>query len=52
MYEQYHLGSSIKFPIHKIKPDKITAGTIENNFKGIIKRFVASDNAFLFMTSV
>ena len=36
----------------KIKPGKITAGTIKNNFKRTIKRFVASDNAFSFTSLV
>ena len=38
--------------MHKIKPGKITAGTIKHNFKGTIERFVASANAFSFMSSV
>ena len=38
--------------MHKIKPDTITSGTVTNNFKGTIERFVASDNAFSFMSSV
>ena len=36
----------------KIKPGKITVGTIKNNFKGTIKRFVASDNTFSFTSLV
>ena len=39
-------------PIHKIKPGALTAGTVKNNLKGTIERFVASENAFLFMGSV
>ena len=38
--------------MHKIKPGKITAETTKNNFKIINERFVASDNAFSFMSSV
>ena len=52
MYEQYRLRLSINFAMHKIKPGKITAGTIKHNFKGTIERFVASANAFSFMSSV
>ena len=52
VYEQHHLRSSINFAMHKIKPGKLTEGTVKNNFKGTIERFVASDNAFSFMSSV
>ena len=38
--------------MHKIKPVTLTAGTVKNNFKETIERFVASDNAFLFMSYV
>ena len=38
--------------MHKIKPDKLTEGTVKNNLKGTIERFVASDNAFSFISSV
>ena len=33
------LHSSINFAMHKIKPGKITAGTIKHNFKGTIESF-------------
>ena len=52
VYEQYHLRSSINFAMHKIKPGTLAVGMVKNNFKGVIGRFVASDNAFLFMSSV
>ena len=52
VYEQHHLRSSINFAMHKIKPGKLTEGTVKNNFKGTIERFVASNNAFSFMSSV
>ena len=52
VYEEHHLRSSINFSIHKIKPGKLKEGTVKNNFKGTIERFVASDNAFSFMSSV
>ena len=38
--------------MHKIKPGTFTAGVVKSNFKGIIERFVARDNAFSFMSSV
>ena len=38
--------------MHKIKPGTITAGTVINNFKATIERFVANDNVFPFMSSV
>ena len=41
-----------KFAMYKIKPGTITPGTVKNNFKGTIKRFVASNNAFSFMSSI
>ena len=52
MYEQHYLRSLINFAMHKIKPDTLTAGTVKNNFKRTIDRFVASDNGFSFMSSV
>ena len=51
-YEQHHLRSSINFAMHKIKPGTLTAGTVKSNFKRTVERFVASDNAFSFMSSV
>ena len=38
--------------MHKIKAGTLTPRTVKNNFKGTIERFVASDNAFSFMSSV
>ena len=38
--------------MHKIKPCALTAGMAKNNFKATIEKFVASDNAFSFMSSV
>ena len=52
VYEQHHLRSSINFAMHKIKSGTLTARTVKNNFKGTIERFVASVNAFSFMSSV
>ena len=52
MYEQRHLRSSIIFAMHKIQPGPPIAGMVKNNFKATIENFVASDNAFSFMSSV
>ena len=38
--------------MHKIKPGILKAGTVKNNLKGTIERFVASDYVFSFMSSV
>ena len=38
--------------MRKIKPGTITAGNVENHFKGTIERFVESDNAFPIISSV
>ena len=38
--------------MHKIKQGTRTAGTAKSNFKGAVERFVSSDNAFSFMSSV
>ena len=46
MYE-HHLHSPRNSDMQKIKP-----GTVKNNLKGIIEKFVASDDAFSFMSSV
>ena len=42
----------IDFAMHKIKPATLAAGAVTNNFIGAIKKFVASHNAFSFMSSV
>ena len=52
VYEQYLLRSSINFAMHKVKPGQLTAGTIKQNYRGTIDRYVASDNAFSFMSQV
>lgn len=38
--------------MRKIKPGTLTAGTVENDFKGTIERFVESGNAFPIISSV
>ena len=38
--------------MNQIKAGQLTAGTIKQYYRGIIKRFLASDNAFSFMSSV
>ena len=38
--------------MHKRNPGTLTAGVVKNNYKETIERFVASDNAFSFMSSV
>ena len=52
VYEQRHLLSSINFAMHKIKLATLAAGIVTNNFIGAIEKFVASDNAFSFISSV
>ena len=37
--------------MHRIKPGTLTVETVKSNFKGTVERFVARDNAFLFMSS-
>ena len=32
--------------MHKIKPGTLTVRSVKSNFKGIIERFVASENTF------
>ena len=49
VYEKHHIKSLINFVMHKIKPAILTTGTVKNNFKGTIERFVASDYAFSYM---
>ena len=49
---QHHLRPSINFAKYSVKPDNLTAGTVKINFTETIKNFVASDNAFSFMSSV
>ena len=44
---EHHLHSPINSDMHKIKQ-----ATVKNNLKGIIGKFVASDDAFSFMSSV
>ena len=38
--------------MHKIKPGTLTVETVKNSFTGTIRWFVASDNAFLFISLV
>ena len=52
VYKHYHLRSSINFAMYKIKPNRITAGTVKSSFKGTIERIVARDNEFFFISSV
>ena len=52
VHEQHHIRGSIDFPLHKIKPGTLKAGTIKNNLKGTIKRFAARRPAFSFMSWV
>ena len=40
------------FAMHKIKPGTLTAGSVKRNFKETLESFVASDNAFSFMSSI
>ena len=42
----------ISFAMNQIKAGQLTAGTIKQYYRGIIKRFLASDNAFSFMSFV
>ena len=42
----------MNFAMHKIKPVTLTAGPVKRNFKETLESFVASDNAFSFMSSV
>ena len=37
--------------MYRIKLGTLTGRTVKNNFKAKIERFVASDNAFSFMSS-
>ena len=50
--QQHHFRSSINFIMYKVKPGTLAAGTIESNFKGTVKRFVARNITFSFMSSV
>ena len=52
VYEHHHLRSSINFAMHKIKPGTLTAGTVKNSFTGTIGWFVATDDAFLFISLI
>ena len=52
LYEQFQLRSSINLAMHKIRPGTLAAGRVKSNFKGTIERFVARNNAFLYMSSV
>ena len=42
----------INFAMHKIKLATLAAGVVTNNFIGATEKFVASHNAFSFMSSV
>ena len=38
--------------MHKIKPGTLTAGTVKNSFTGTTGWFVATDDAFLFISLI
>ena len=50
--EQHHLYSSINIAMQKLNSCSVTAGCIRQNFKESVRKFVASNNAFSFMSSV
>ena len=52
VYEQHHMRSSMNFAMHKMKAGQLTSGTIKQNCRGIIVRFIAIQNAFFLMSSV
>ena len=52
VHDQRHLRLSINLDMTKIKPVTLTAGMVTNTLKGTIEKFVASDNAFSFLSSV
>ena len=52
VHDQRHLRLSINLDMTKIKPVTLTAGMVTNTLKGTIQKFVASDNAFSFLSSV
>lgn len=52
-FSQVCVTSSKDFAMHNINPGTLTVGrTVKNNFKGTIRRFVASDNSFPIISSV
>ena len=50
--EQCHLKSSINIALQKIRCSELTASSIKGNYKESIKKLLANDNAFSFMSSV
>ena len=52
VYERHNLCSSKNFAIYKIKASALTSETVENNLKREMEVFVASDNAFSFISSM
>ena len=52
VYERHNLCSSKNFAIYKIIASALTSETVENNLKRETEVFVASDNAFSFISSM
>ena len=42
----------MNFTMHNMTPGTLKAGTVKNNLKGTIGRFVVSDNTLSFTSSV
>ena len=50
--QQSSLNSQINIAMQNLIPRHVTAGIHSQNFKEIVKRFIASDEAFNFMTTI
>lgn len=50
--QHLNLNSRMNIAMQKIKADGLTAGMMSSNFKGRVKSFIASDDAFTFMNTL
>ena len=50
--QSVNLHNQINIAMRKVTSDELTAGMLSSNFKGKVKFFIASDQAFTFMNAV
>ena len=52
VYQQMNMTSRINIAMQKVMTNELTAGMLSQNFKDTVKSFVASDEAYSFMSTI
>ena len=52
VYQQMNMSSRINIAMQKVKTNALTAGVLSQNFKDTVKSFVASNEAYSFMSTI